>query len=213
MKLPIVNASQGFLKAGKTHQKEEKICSRSTRSFLKRVEGASSVEFAFVAPFLLVFILGLFEIGFMLVIQNALDGAAREASRYGLTGQDGGGDREAAILDRVQETARVLSGGLITPGDLLVTVSAYADLAVLGNPEPFEDLNENGQYDEGEPFEDINDSGEWEEDQGITGSFGLPGEAVYYVISYDWNVLVGGFAGFGPVVTLRGEAPVANEDF
>src|SRR5262245_22535354 len=77
------------------------LLTRKARLFLSGTDGASAVEFALVFPIAFVFISGAFEFGMLMFNQAAIEGATREAARYGLTGQGTEAEREAAILQIV----------------------------------------------------------------------------------------------------------------
>ena len=54
---------------------------RKNHSRLSREEGASAVEFAVIAPLLLLFIFGMIECSWLLMALHATTGASREAAR------------------------------------------------------------------------------------------------------------------------------------
>ena len=68
--------------------------------------GISTIEFAILAPALLVLVLGTIELGWQISVASALDFGARAAGRAGVTGTVSGNlgtaaQREAAIRDAV----------------------------------------------------------------------------------------------------------------
>jgi Flp pilus assembly pilin Flp len=50
--------------------------------------GAAILEFAMVLPPLCLILLGMFEVAMLMFCQASMEGALREAARYGVTGQD-----------------------------------------------------------------------------------------------------------------------------
>ena len=173
--------------------------------------GAAMIEFGFVAPIFITLLIGIFEVGTMLIVQNSLDAAAREAARFGITGQtDPGNSRSKTIEARVYEIIEAYSGGIADPSLVSIKVSAYNAIEAINQPEPFSDANGNGIYDFGEFYEDSNNNGTWDADQGVSNSFGIAGNAVMYEISYDWDSIL---PIFGDSITLRGSSPVVNEAF
>ena len=50
--------------------------------FGRRSDGVSAIEFAFVAPVLLLFIVGTMELGMILFADSLLEGGLREAARF-----------------------------------------------------------------------------------------------------------------------------------
>ena len=173
-------------------------------------DGKAIVEFAFVAPIFLGITLSIFEFSGIMFVQTLLEGGAREASRYGLTGQMPDSiSREAMILQIVDEN----SFGIIDINDVEMTTLVYENFADVGQPEPFTDENGNEAYDEGEPFTDVNGNGSWDDDMGAA-DLGGPGDVVVYEMSYDWPIMIPLFQPFfGDHVTLQANIAVRNEPF
>jgi TadE-like protein len=184
--------------------------SRHARRAIVGDEGKAIVEFAFVAPIFLGVTLSILEFSGIMFVQTLLEGGAREASRYGLTGQQPEGvSREAMILQIVSEN----SFGIIDIDDLEMTTLVYENFDEVGQPEPFEDQNGNEAYDAGEPYTDVNGNGSWDDDMGAAG-LGGPGEVVVYEMSYDWPIMIPLFQPFfGDHVTLEANIAVRNEPF
>ena len=102
--------------------------------FFKDERGTSLIEFAILGPVFIILILGTLNLGIMITVQNALESAAREASRYGMMGQSESGlTRSQSILQVIQQVSSDYSGGIIDPGKLQVTVEAYPDLIEEGS--------------------------------------------------------------------------------
>ncbi len=172
--------------------------------------GKAIVEFAFLAPIFLGVMLAIFEFSGIMFVQTLLEGGAREASRYGLTGQQPQGiSRETMILQIVSEN----SYGVFDVNDLEMTTKVYTNFEDVGQPEPFTDENGNDAWDEGEPYTDVNGNGGWDDDMGAAG-LGGPGEVVVYEMSYDWPIMIPLFQPFfGDHVTLEANIAVRNEPF
>lgn len=176
-------------------------------------DGSTIVEFAVVAPLFVLVLFAALQIGFVMLIQNAMDTAAREASRVGITGAtESGMTRSQAINAKILQVADKYSGGIVDPSKVSIVVKAYSSLDSVGSPEPFTDTNNNNQYDPGEPFTDVNGNGAWDADQGISGSFGLSGQVVEYKICYPWDTVFPIF-GTSSVIQVCGVTPVLNEAY
>jgi hypothetical protein len=184
--------------------------SRPVRSAVVDDGGKAIVEFALVAPMFLGVTLAILEFSGIMFVQTLLEGGAREASRYGLTGQTPDGiSRETMILQIVSEN----SFGVIDVDELDMTTLVYDSFEEVGQPEPFTDENGNEAFDDGEPFTDVNGNGGWDDDMGAVG-LGGPGEVVVYEMSYDWPIMVPLFQPFfGDHVTLEANIAVRNEPF
>lgn len=191
-------------------RKIERSFLRVSLKALQGEKGVSAISFAIVGPLFIFLVIASLELAFVLMAQNTLEGAAREAARFGIIG--GNVDRMAEITKRVKDTVQTLSGGMMDPAKVTITTKAYTSLENLGRPEPFTDLNENGEYDTNEPFDDINGNGEWDEDQGASNSFGVGGQAVQLELEYTWDTLIP-FLGENRLVKVRASTLVVNEDF
>lgn len=188
----------------------ENAAFRLRRGVLSCRSGQAMTEFAFIAPILLAMLCGIFEFSGILFAQTLLDGGAREASRYGITGAVNKGEsREAAIRRIIGEN----TFGIIDIDELDVKTQVYETFGDIGQPEPFVDANGNGVFDSGEQFNDINGNGVRDADRGIPG-LGGPGDIVVYQLSYGWEIMIPMFEPFfGEEVALTASVAVRNEPF
>ncbi len=172
--------------------------------------GNAMMEFAFLAPVFLAMLGAIMEFSGIMFVQAMLEGSTREASRYGITGFTSGGvSRE----DQIRAIIAQNTHGIIDMNDLQMETLVYQNFGDIGQPEPFDDENGNGQWDAGESFTDINGNGTWDPDMGAAG-LGGPGDVVVYRISYDWNIMIPFFRMFfGDAITLRANIAVRNEPF
>ena len=174
-------------------------------------QGATLVEFALITPFFVLIIVGIIEISIVLLTDTLMQGALREAARFGITGA-GAGDREDKIFFIIDEYTM----GLVDMDTADITMRTYNDFQSVGMPEPYADDDpQNGQYDLGEWFQDVNENGVWDEDQGTPGP-GVANEIVLYTISYDAPAVTGFFAlffGEDGKVRLEATLPLKNEPF
>lgn len=174
-------------------------------------EGAAAAEFALIAPMLVLVLVGIAEIGTTLFVGALMEGAVRDASRYGITGQGGAG-RMQTIRDIIDDTTL----GLVDIDVAEISTKTYADFESIGQFEPFTDDNPaNGTFDVGEAFVDVNGNGSWDTDQGKDG-VGDPGEIVVYEFGYDLPLLTGMLTshfGQGGLIKVKSRIAVRNEPF
>ena len=83
---------------------------RALLPFLRRSEGNMAVEFAIVAPTLVLFLFGLIEFSRYAYTQSALNFAAEEATRFAVV--RGGEVTNTEILDVVRDNLLLLDSGL-----------------------------------------------------------------------------------------------------
>jgi Flp pilus assembly protein TadG len=172
--------------------------------------GTAMMEFAFLAPIFLGMLGAIMEFSGIMFVQTLLEGAAREASRYGITGATPPGvSREDEIMNIIRKNTY----GIIDVDNLNTETLVYKNFGDVGQPEPFTDSNSNGAYDAGEPFTDVNGNGAWDPDMGAAG-LGGPGDVVVYRMSYDWHIMIPLFRPFfGDSITLQANIAVRNEPY
>ncbi len=181
-------------------------------ALLQDRRGVSAVEFALVAPTLVLLLLGILEFGLFMAAEVTLSSAVAEVARFGITGQQAPDTtREELIRERVEEAA----AGLFDPALLEFDTLVYPDFSSVGRPEPFVDDNGNGVRDAGETYDDVNGNGQWDADMGLPGAGG-PDEVVLYRVRYPWRLLIPVFRPFFPPdgeVQLEAGMAVRNEPF
>ncbi|MBV1916458.1 MAG: pilus assembly protein [Sphingomonadaceae bacterium] len=153
---------------------------RLHRAFPSDSRGAAAVEFALVAPVLLIGMMGVFDLGHNMYTASVLHGAiqktARDSTIEGAAGQ-------GAILDqRVTDMVRRIAPG----ATLQFNRDSYTTFSNVSQPEDFTDVNGSGACDANEPFEDANGNGSWDADMGKTG-FGGARDAVMYEVSVTYK--------------------------
>jgi Flp pilus assembly pilin Flp len=192
-------------------------------ALLRDTKGASAVEFALVFPLAFVLIMGTFEFGLLMFNNAAVEGAVREAARYGLVGNGTTAEREAAIAALIDQHTY----GLVEPADITITTEVYPSFGGVDQGEPFTDSNGDGEYTLGEPFVNLTTDDAmapvWDADIGQAG-VGKNSEIVQYTVEYDWNMIVLPFVTnlpmfpSGPVISdgvvrMKASMTVRNEPF
>lgn len=188
---------------------------RRLRHLLCDRAGVTIVEFAIVAPVMLVLLGALLELGYVAFARSTLESAILDASRDARVAECPG--QAAALIE--QELVRRMSVIASHEGKPpVLTVRSYGnDFGNVGTPEPFTDLDFNGSFDPGEAFVDVNGNGEWDADMGKTGDFGSFGEVVQFDARFDVASLfpfvaarINDNVGFYPIAA---ETVVRNEPF
>ena len=141
--------------------------------------GATLVEFALIAPALLMVLMGIFELGYNYYMQSQLQGAVQSAARNATT--RAGGAASATVDAKVAAAVRT-----IVPGaELGFSRRAYSSFSDVHRPEDYTDIDADGTCNAGEPFEDANGNGSWDDDRGIDGGGGAR-DAVLYVVTVSY---------------------------
>ena len=176
-------------------------------------DGAGVLEFAIVIPVMILFVVGIMEACGVLFAESLLEGGVREAARYGITGALPNSEettREQEVVNIVNEHG--IGFVVVTQDD--VDTLVYPNFEAIGQPEPYSDLNGDGDYDSGEPFTDMNCNGTWDDDMGTPG-LGVGGEIVLYQVAIDYTMLTGllDFAFTGGSIPMRASVAVRNEPY
>lgn len=95
------------------------------RNYIKNESGAAALEFALIAPVFLFLLLGILEVGSILISQNALDTAVRYSSRYGVTGN---GDSKTRT-ETIQKIAEKYSFGILDTEKMVLKTQKYSDFS------------------------------------------------------------------------------------
>jgi len=167
--------------------------------------GATLVEFAFVAPTLLLMIMGIAELGHGIYIRAILDGTMEEAGRLTTLETAKKNEIGAMVEDRVQD---------VVPGATVAlewrNFQSYEDV---GQMEEFSDINGDGICNDGEPFEDTNDNDV--RDHKGKGGIGNGREAVLMtaVIGYDRFFPMPSLSGWSETNTVTSATVLRNQPY
>ncbi len=180
--------------------------------FCRNEEGVTAIEFAVVAPTVMLLILGIIEFAIIMMVHNVMEGATAASSRLGKTGfVTAGITRQQTIVNLITDRA----GSLIEEDLLEVESRVYARFDQINDPEPYTDSNDNKSHDAGEPFVDINGNNQWDADMAAAG-LGNAGDVVVYDVSYPWSIatpIMRELIGTEGIITITTHAVVRNEPY
>lgn len=170
--------------------------------------GATLIEFAMIAPVLLLMLLGMFDMGYNYYIQSQLQGAVQKAARNSTL--ESAASSEERIDTHVERSVK----RIVPDAEVTFERRAYASFAEVGQPEDFSDINNDGRCNEGEPFEDVNGNGQWDDDRGKDGIGGARDAVLYLVtVSYPRAFGAANIAGFGKTVTMQATTVLRNQPY
>lgn len=159
---------------------------RALRHLRADIRGVAALEFALIAPVFLLLIMGMFDLGHIMLVDSMLQGAVEKAGRDSTLQS---GPASATNID-----AFVRSQIKTVVPDAAITFDRHwsQDLANAGRGEPFLDNGNsngaganNGVRDPGECFQDINGNGRWDDPSAFLGQGGASLAAIYTVsVSY-----------------------------
>jgi len=189
------------------------------KSMLKRFKrlcesqkGNATIQFALIGSTFFLVLIAVIEIAFALIVGVLLEGAAREASRYGLTGQEVQGKTRIEVI---RDVVADHTNGFVNMATLTIDPKIYKSYDAIGKPEPFQDDNTNGIWDPGENYTDVNGNNQWDEDQGESGA-GAGGDIVVYTMNYPQPVLtplMSAVFGEGGYLQRQARIVIKNEPF
>lgn len=171
--------------------------------------GSAMVEAALGLPILLTALIGVFEIANFFFVSASVENAVLHASRFGVTG---GADDGVTREDQVRAIIQEQTFGMVDMDTVVIETLVYEQFADIGEPEPFTDQNDSGDWDEGEPYADVNGNGVWDDDMAIAG-LGGAGDIVLYRINYDANSLTGFMDWAHRALNISSTVAVRNEPF
>lgn len=176
------------------------------RALLRDQRGSAAVEFAVVAPVMLMTLYGMFDMGHTQYTRALLEGAIEKASR-------------AATIEGVKTTsidARVSSVVTqIAPGAILTFKrTTYTDFSDIARPEDFDDINKDGTCNDDEPYEDANGNGSYDLDRGKSGNGGARDAILYQVtVQYKRILPIGRLIGQSDTATMNATSVLRNQPF
>lgn len=143
-------------------------------------QGTTLVEFGFVAPILMLMLVGILDLGYAAYVKAQLHGVVQKAARDS-TLQTGTSAAAAAALDagvvaRIQQFGSNISAPTFKRRYFRNYIAAAAK-----QHEPFNDTDRNGRCDNGESYTDTNWNSRWDPDGGDAGGGGAQDRAVYTV--------------------------------
>lgn len=143
---------------------------RGLHALRRNEDGIAITEFGFVAPIFCLMLMGIFDQGYALYIQSALQGAVQEGARQASLENTLWSDIQASVNAKVRTV--VPSSDPNTVISFTLDPTYYQNYNEIGLPEDFTDSNGNGQYDLPECFVDRNGDRVWNQDVGIAGRGG-----------------------------------------
>lgn len=168
--------------------------------------GAAIVEFALVAPTMVVMMMGVFELGHTMYVQSVVNGAMQEAGRDSTVERANLANIETQVRRRV---------GPVAPGAVFEFKRAFQQQYVtINRKEPFSDLDGDGKCNDGEPYEDLNDNGIRDLATGVDGQGNARDVVVFQVdVEYDRLFPMPSLSGWSNENTVVGRTILRNQPF
>ena len=177
------------------------------RAFARDRRGATALEFAIVAPVMLLMMMGLGDTLYQVYVQSILNGALQKAARDSAI--EGGASSTATIDASVIAMVRTVA----PKASYTSARASYANFSTIA-PEPFTDTNGNGVRDPGECFTDINGNGTWDANPGITGQGGADDVTMYtFTVTYPRLFPIAALIGWPSNQTISSMSLLMNQPY
>ncbi|BCA57801.1 TadE family protein [Sphingomonas sp. HMP6] len=169
--------------------------------------GATIIEFAIVAPVMMLLMMGLGDLLYQVYAQSVLNGAVQKAAR------DSGIEGGAANISTIDGTVQTIARQIAPAATFVPTRKSYDSFAEVA-PEPFTDTNGNGVRNAGECFTDMNGNGSWDADPGSTGQGGASAVTLYTMtMTYRRLFPVAGLFGWPATQTISATTLLKNQPY
>ncbi|WP_267396729.1 TadE/TadG family type IV pilus assembly protein [Sphingomonas sp. GC_Shp_1] len=175
---------------------------------LRENRGVTIVEFAIVAPCLMLIMMGLLSLGLRAYIGIQLQGALEQAARQVTVGT-------TTTTAMVTASVKAQVNRIMPRASVTVVPTSYYDFAHVGKPEPITtDTAPLGTYNTGDCFQDLNGNGTWDADAGSSGTGGSD-DIVYYTatLTYADPLPVKRLLGFPATTTVSGTTMMKNQPY
>lgn len=179
--------------------------------------GVTAVEFALVAPVLLLMLIGGFDLAHQSYVRAVMQGALNDAARRAAVEDP----QFNAAGDTLEERVAALVRNQVAPtapgASLVVSQSNFFEFSGIGNPEKLmTDVDGDGAYDEsdGDCFADLNENGAYDIDGGRDG-IGGANDVVFYQATLTMPRLVPlhAFLNVSDSYELRAETAIRNQPY
>ena len=182
------------------------------RQVLRDESGVAITEFGFVAPIFIMLLMGVFDQGYSLYIEAALQGAVQDGARQASLENDLWSDITDKVNRQVRNVIPSSDPNTIISFDL--DRSFYYDYNDIRTPEDFTDTNGNGVHDATECFVDRNGNSQWDQDVGQTGKGGAQDVvSIKASITYNRIFPLWGLIGQPQAQTLTATTYLRNQPF
>lgn len=142
----------------------------------------AAVEFALIAPVMILLICGFMEYAHVASARTTLEAATMRAARA-VAASDCPTSRQEIMQSTIRGSMTSFPAASGT-GVEIETRAYSGNFSDAGEPEPYNDTNGNSRWDSGEPFNDVNGNGAYDTDMGSLGSIGGAGQVISYTSRY-----------------------------
>lgn len=180
-------------------------------AFLRRLgrdrRAVTIIEFAMIAPVLLLLLLGFFDLGYRSYASSVLQGALHDAARMATVG--------GYTMTQIDARVKARLSNFATRSTVTTTATSYYQFSGVSQPEKIVgDTVPLGSYNSGDCFEDANGSNTYDNDRGSSGT-GNSDDIVRYsvTITFPRILPMGSLMGWGNTQTLTSDTVLRNQPY
>ncbi len=165
------------------------------------------IEFAMVAPVMLLLLLGLFDLGYRAYAASVLQGSLHDAARMATVG--------GFSMPQIDARVRTRLSNFATRSTVTTAAASYYEFSGVSQPEKVVgDTVPLNSYNAGDCFEDVNGNNAYDTDRGRSGT-GNADDIVRYrvTISFPRIFPLGYLMGWPSTQTLTQETVLRNQPF
>ena len=167
--------------------------------------GAALVEFALVAPVMMLLLMGLGDLLYQQYAQSILNGAVQKAARDSTL--------EGANTTTIDTGVSNMVKKIAANATFVMTRKSYDTFTQVA-PEPFTDTNANGIRNAGECYSDTNGNNQWDADPGSSGNGGASDVTLYTVtVTYPHVFPVTRLLGWPSTQTISAKTLLKNQPY
>ncbi|WP_242151296.1 TadE/TadG family type IV pilus assembly protein [Sphingomonas sp. BAUL-RG-20F-R05-02] len=135
-------------------------------NLVKSNRGSTLIEFAIIAPVLVLMLLGGLEIGHTIYVRSALVGSLQKAARdISLESAS-----SSTQMNAINATVATAVHQIMPSAKVELVAKSYHDYSNAASPaEEYNDADHDGRCDHGEAFVDSNRNGSWDQDGSVSG--------------------------------------------
>ena len=174
--------------------------------------GVTIVEFAIVAPVLLLLLMGSMDLAHTLYMRATLQGIMQKAARDASLEAGAGVPRQTVIDGMVTDQVKNLATSAVVTFDRRF-YRTFSE-ASTARAEEWTDTNNDGTCNDGEPYTDQNSNMQWDRDGSNTGQGGAKDTALYTAtVDYPRLFPMAAMIGLSENVRVRATTVLRNQPY
>jgi Flp pilus assembly pilin Flp len=170
--------------------------------------GATMLEFAFVAPPLILMIMGMLDLGHQVYTASVLQGTLQQSARRATL--ESGFGLQTAIDQRITDSVKTI----MPNADVVITRNNFQNFSDVVTPEEYIEASGDNICNNGETYEDLNNNSMWDRNRGRSGLGGANDAVVFNAkVTYQRMFPVASLIGLSDEVELTAQTVLRNQPY